>query len=342
MPISRRTLLKAGTTAAGVIATTGAVADFGQPAEAATSLIKGADISWAPQMLAAGYTWKNAGGQTQDLLTILKGYGIGAIRLRTFVNPGSDPTSGHCSIDEVATFAQQVKAAGMQIMLDFMFGDTWNSVGVQNPPAAWAGMSYSQMLTAMNNYVYHAMNVMKYYNVLPTWVQIGNEINSGICHPVGSVSRPAQMTGLLMAAYNEVKAVSPNTVVCIHLAQPQNYSSLQTFYNAYTGNGGRWDMSVFSSYGSASVAAGIVANMKSIASAYGKPFLQSEFGGRVDRVSATESALVAYLTALKNNGGQGLFYWEPEVMTPFDTYNNGAWDSSTREPTAIMNGFTSA
>ena len=29
-------------------------------------------------------------------------------------------------------------------------------------------------------------------------------------------------------------------------------------------------------------------------------------------------------------------------MTPFDTYNNGAWDSSTREPTAIMNGFTSA
>src|SRR5690349_7559990 len=293
-------------------------------------------------MEAAGYTWKNASGQTQDLLTILKGYGIGAVRLRTFVNPSSNPNSGHCSIDEVAQFAIRVKAAGMQIMLDFMFGDTWNSVGVQNPPAAWASMTYSQMLTAMNNYVFHAMNVMKYYNVLPTWVQIGNEINSGICHPVGSVSRPTQMAGLLLAAYNEVKAVSPSSLVCIHLAQPQNYSSMQTFYNAYAGNGGKWDMSVFSSYGSASVAAGIVANMKSIASAYGKPFMQSEFGGRVDRISSTESALTSYITALKNNGGQGLFYWEPEVMTPFDTYNMGAWDSSTHQPTAIMNGFTSA
>ena len=340
--ISRRTLLKATTATAGTVAAAAAFADLGPAADAATTFVKGADVSWALQMEAAGYTWKNASGQTQDLLTILKGYGINAIRLRTFVNPISDPVAGHCSIDEIAAYAVRVKAAGMSILLDFMFGDTWNSVGVQTPPAAWAGMTYSQMLTAMNNYVYHAMNVMKFNNALPTWVQIGNEINSGICHPVGSVSRPAQMTGLLLAAYNEVKAVSPNSQVCIHLAQPQNYSSLQTFYSAYAGNGGKWDMSVFSSYGSASVAAGIVANMKSISSAYGKPFMQSEFGGRVDRVSSTQASLVAYLNALKSNGGLGLFYWEPECMTPFCTYNSGAWDSATHEPTAIMDGFTMA
>jgi arabinogalactan endo-1,4-beta-galactosidase len=341
MRISRRTLLKASTATAGAVAAAAALAELGPPAEAAT-FVKGADVSWAPQMEAAGYTWKNASGQAQDLLTILKGYGITAIRLRTFVNPSSSPTDGHCGIDEVAAFAQRVKAAGMSILLDYMFGDTWNSVGVQNAPAAWANMSYSQMLSAMNTYVYHTMNVMKYYNVLPTWVQIGNEINSGICHPVGTVSKPAQMAGLLLAAYNEVKAVSPGTQVLIHLAQPQNYASMQTFYNAYAGNGGKWDMSVFSSYGSASVAAGIVANMKQIASTYGKPFMQTEFGGRVDRVSATESALVAYTNALKSNGGQGIFYWEPECMTPFTSYNMGAWDSGTHEPTAIMNGFTSA
>jgi arabinogalactan endo-1,4-beta-galactosidase len=339
--ISRRTLLKASTATAGALAAAAAFAEL-PPAQAATTFIKGADVSWAPQMEAHGYTWKNAGGQTQDLLTILKGYGINAIRLRTFVNPISDPVAGHCSIDEVAAFAKRVKAAGMSILLDFMFGDTWNSVGVQNPPAAWASMTYSQMLTAMNNYVFHAMNVMKFNNVLPAWAQIGNEINSGICHPVGSVSRPAQMAGLLLAAYNQVKAVSPGTQVCIHLAQPQNYASLQTFYNGYAGNGGKWDMSVFSSYGSASVAAGIVANMKQISSTYGKPFMQSEFGGRVDRVSSTQASLIAYINALKANGGLGLFYWEPECMTPFATYNMGAWDSATHQPTAIMNGFTMA
>lgn len=82
--------------------------------------------------------------------------------------------------------------------------------------------------------------------------------------------------------------------------------------------------------------------MKKISDAYGKPFLQSEFGGRVDRVSSTQASLVAYIKALKANGGQGLFYWEPACMSPFTGYNMGAWDSSTKRPTAIMNGFTQA
>ena len=340
--ISRRTLLKATTATAGAIAAAAALGELAPSAEAATGFVKGVDISWAPQMEANGYSWKNAAGQTQDLLTILKGYGITAVRLRTFVNPSSSPTDGHCSISEVAAFAKRVKAAGMSIVLDYMFGDTWNSVGVQNPPAAWKSMSYSQMLTAMSDYVFHSMNVMKYNNVLPTWVQIGNEINSGICHPVGSVSNASQMTGLLNAAYTEVKAVSPSTTVCIHLAQPQKYDSMTTFFSRYAANGGKWDMSVFSSYGSASLASGIVANMQKISNQYGKPFMQTEFGGQVSKASTTEAALVAYIKALKSTGGQGIFYWEPECMSPFTGYANGAWDSSTHKPTVIMNGFTQA
>ncbi|MEQ0558211.1 glycosyl hydrolase 53 family protein [Amycolatopsis sp. NEAU-NG30] len=331
--IGRRSVLLGA--AAGV----GALALGAHTANAAAAFFKGADISWAPQMEAHGYIWKNAAGQSQDLLTILKGYGINAIRLRTFVNPPSDPANGHCSITEVAAFAKRVRDAGMAIMLDYMFGDTWNSVGVQNPPGAWKNMNYNQMLSAMNSYVNQTMNVMKRNDVLPTWVQIGNEINSGICRPVGGVSNPAQMTGLLNAAYNQVKQVSPTTTVCIHLAQPQKYDSMQTFFSRYAGNGGKWDMSVFSSYGSASLAAGIVGNMKKISDAYRKPFLQSEFGGPVSKVSATKASLVAYLGALKSSGGQGLFYWEPEGYSPFTGYANVAWDAATRRPTAIMDGF---
>lgn len=340
--VSRRTLFRAGTATAGAIAGSAAFAELGPSAEAATPFVKGADVSWAPQMEAAGYSWKNSSGQTQDLLTILKGYGIGAIRLRTFVNPSGSRTDGHCGITEVAAFAKRVKAAGMSVMLDYMFGDTWNSVGVQNPPAAWKNLSYGQMLSAMNNYVNQTMNVMKSNDVLPSWVQIGNEINSGICRPVGGVSKPAQLTGLLNAAYNQVKQVSPSTTVCIHLAQPQKYEAMTTFFSRYAANGGKWDMSVFSSYGSADLAPGIVANMKKISAQYGKPFMQTEVGGRVDRVSATRASLVAYIKALKSAGGQGIFYWEPEGMSPFTGYAMGAWDSATRRPTAIMDGYTQA
>ncbi|MBE8519300.1 glycosyl hydrolase 53 family protein [Amycolatopsis sp. H6(2020)] len=345
--LDRRTVLLGAAAGAGALvlgagATTQAMAAVTQPQVAAAAFVKGADISWAPQMEAHGYTWKNASGQAQDLLTILKGYGINAIRLRTFVNPSGSATDGHCSITEVAALAKRVKAAGMSLMLDYMFGDTWNSVGVQNPPAAWKNLSYSQLVSAMNSYVGQTMNVMKSNDVLPTWVQIGNEINSGICRPVGSVSNGAQMTGLLNAAYNQVKQVSPSTTVCIHLAQPQKWDSMATFFSRYSGNGGKWDMSVFSSYGSADLASGIVRNMKKISSQYGKPFMQTEFGGKVSKVSASKASLVAYLGALKSNGGQGLFYWEPEGYSPFTGYDMVAWDSATRKPTAIMDGFKQA
>lgn len=336
--ISRRSLLQASAVGAGALAL--GELGFGQSAQAATTFYKGADISWASQMEAHGYYWKNPSGVKQDIFTILKGYGINAVRLRTFVNPSSDPANGHCSISETAALAVRAKDAGMAVDIDYMFGDTWNSVGVQNPPAAWKNMSYSQMRSAMSSYVTSSMTVVKNAGVTPTWVQIGNEENSGICHPVGSVSNGAQMTGLLNAAHDAVKNVFPSALVVIHLAQPQKTASMQTFFNAFHGNGGKWDMNGFSSYGSASVAASIVGNMKSISNQYGKPFMQVEFGGQVSNPSGTASALKAYGSALKSSGGQGIFYWEPEGYSPFTGYSMGAWNSSTREPTAAMNGFT--
>jgi arabinogalactan endo-1,4-beta-galactosidase len=334
--ISRRTLLQ-------VAAGGGAALAFGQlgstQSAAAAAFYKGADVSWVPQMEAHGYYWRNASGTKQDIFTILRGYGLTAVRCRTFVNPSSDPVNGHCSIGETAALAVRAQDAGMAVNIDYHFGDTWNSVGHQSPPAAWANMSYSQMRSAISSYVSSSMNVVKKSGVTPTWVQIGNEINSGICHPVGSVSNPAQMTGLLNAAHDAVKQVFPSALVMIHLAQPQNYSSLTTFFSGFSGHGGRWDMNGFSSYGSASDAAGIVGNMKSISNAYGKPYMQVEFGGQVSKAGSTESALETYLKALMNDGGQGLLYWEPEVYPPFTGYTMGAWDSSTREPTVAMDGF---
>lgn len=340
--ISRRTLLKSAVVGTGALMLGGALATTSQPAEAAT-FYKGADISWAQQMMANGYIWKNASGAQEDLLTILKGYGINAIRLRTWVNPSSDLANGHCSITETAEMAVYAKNAGLPVDIDFHFGDTWNSVGVQNPPAAWASMTYSQMLTAMSNYVSNSMNVLKFNGVTPDWVQIGNEINSGICHPVGSLSNPSQMTGLLNTAYDMVKQVFPSTPVLIHLAQPQNVSSIEAFFNAYVANGGKWDISAFSSYGSgSSTISGIISNINTYKSSYGRPVMQVEFGGPENRASRVETDLESYITGMKSIGGLGVFYWEPEVYSPFSSYAMGAWDPTAKEPTVALDGFLNA
>jgi len=336
MAISRRTLLTGTAAGAGALAL--GAGGFAPAAQAAT-FVKGADVSWLPQMEAKGYIWNNSAGVKQDVFTILKGYGITAISLRTWVNPSSDPANGHCSIDETAQLAQRAKNAGMQVLIGFHFGDTWNSVGVQNPPAAWAGLSYSQMLQAMYDYVYHSCNVIKYYGVTPAWVKIGNETNSGICKPIGSVGRPAQMTGLLNAAYDMSKQVFPSTPVLVHLAQPQKLDSIQNFLNAYRDNGGRWDITGLSSYAQGGNVAGVLANMQTIQSTYGKPVLQVEYGGPVTKPTQVRDSLKQFVAGLKGFGGLGTFYWEPEGYPSFNGYNSSAWDESTHRPTAALDGF---
>ncbi|MEW1844637.1 glycosyl hydrolase 53 family protein [Nonomuraea angiospora] len=332
--LSRRAVLLG----AGALAL-GAGTAAGTPQAQAATFVKGADISWMPQMEAQGRSWRNGAGAAQDLFTILKGYGITAIRLRTWVNPSSDPVHGHCAIEETAAMAVRCKNAGLSVLVDYHFGDTWNSVGVQNPPAAWASMSYSQMLDAMYDYVFHTMNVLKYNNVTPAWVQIGNETNSGICRPVGSVSRPAQMTGLLNAAYDMVKQVFPATPVLVHLAQPQNLASVQNFLNAYRDNGGRWDITGLSSYAQGGNVAPVLDNMHTIQSTYGRPVMHVEYGGPLNKPTQVRDSLRAFVTGLKSFGGLGTFYWEPEVYSPFATYGSGAWDPATLRPTAAMDGF---
>jgi arabinogalactan endo-1,4-beta-galactosidase len=306
------------------------------------AFFNGVDFSWLPQMEAHGYTFKNSNGVQEDLLKILQGYNVNACRVRVFNNPSNDPVNGHCSPSEAATLAVRCKNAAMEVVVDFHYGDTWNSVGKQNPPAAWAHLSYSEMVSAIANFTEESLQIFKSKGVTPYGVQIGNEINSGICHPTGSVSNPSQMSGLLNAAYAASKKVFPSSSVIIHLAQPQNIASIENFYDKYKANNGNWDLSAFSSYGSGKEIPGIVANMASIKTRYNKPVMQVEFGGPETNPNGVKSDLAAYIKGVKGFGGLGVFFWEPEVYEPFATYAMGAWNSTTREPTAALQGFLEA
>lgn len=339
--ISRRVLLKVVAAGVSTLALGSALPSFSAQA-ALPPFIKGADISWLPQMEAHGYKFYNASGVQEDPLTILKGYGMNALKLRTWVNPSNDPASGHCSQAETVAMAVRCAKANFAVGISFHFGDTWNDEGHQNPPAAWKDMSYSQMLDVMYHYVYNFMTAIK-ANVTPRWVAIGNEINEGICLPTGSLAHhPDQMTELLNAAYKMVKQVSPSTQVLIHLASPQKTSAIQSFFDTYKAHGGQWDITAFSSYGSGKNIPGIISAMANFQSMYSKPVMQIEFGGRMDNPQETQSSLEAYIKGNKSFGSLGLFYWEPEGYWPFTDYGMGAWDPKTMRPTMALNGFLNA
>jgi arabinogalactan endo-1,4-beta-galactosidase len=315
-----------------------------KPAVAASAVVtpavsvafaRGADVSWLPQMEAHGYIFKNNSGVQQDCLTILKGLGINAVRLRTWVNPSSDPVNGHCSQAETIAMAVRCQAAGLAVMIDFHYGDTWNSVGHQQPPAAWVGLTYAQTQTALYNYVHGFCVALKAAGVTPQWMQDGNEVNSGICHPVGSISYPAQMTGLLNQGYHAIKSVFPNTLVIIHVGQPQK-SGAQGMLDAYKANGGLWDLTGCSSYAAGTDQPGVEADVEALKARYGKGVMMSEVGGDESNAAGTKTVITAWLNM---PGGSGAFYWEPEVYAPFTTYASGQWDATTFEPTVAMTAF---
>ena len=76
-----------------------------------------------------------------------------------------------------------------------------------------------------------------------------------------------------------IKQVFPNTPAIIHLAQPQNGSSITTMLDRFVANGGKWDILGFSSYGGSTVAQSLVNAMAGFSTQFGKPFMQVEFGG---------------------------------------------------------------
>lgn len=100
------------------------------------SFIKGADISWLPQMEASGYVFYDTDGKAKDCFQILKECGINTIRLRTWVNPSDDPASGHCSTPETVAMASRAKRWGMHVLIDFHYSDSWADPSKQVKPEA--------------------------------------------------------------------------------------------------------------------------------------------------------------------------------------------------------------
>jgi arabinogalactan endo-1,4-beta-galactosidase len=115
---------------------------------------------------------------------------------------------------------------------------------------------------------------------------------------------------------------------------------MENWFDVYKANGGKWDVMGFSSYPADSAVDGILANLSTLKSRYGKPVMMVEVGGLVTKAAATATMVRHYVTAMRSSGGLGVFYWEPEGYAPFTTSDKGAWDATTKKPTVVMDQFS--
>jgi beta-galactosidase len=183
--------------------------------------ILGADISFLPELESKGMKFSDNGIQG-DAIEIMKKHGFNYIRLRIFNQPanpkGYSPGKGFCDLEHTKQMAKRIKAGGMKFLLDFHYSDYWADPQQQNKPAAWVGEDFATLKKSLYNYTADVMQQLKNQGTTPDMVQVGNEINHGMVWPEGEIKNLDSLAQLIYEGIKGVKAVSPNTIIVLHIA----------------------------------------------------------------------------------------------------------------------------
>jgi arabinogalactan endo-1,4-beta-galactosidase len=310
----------------------------------ATTFAQGADVSWVTQMEAAGIKWYNAAGTQTECMALMKALGMNTIRLRVWVNPAG----GWNNQADVVAKALRAKNAGMRVMINFHYSDTWADPANQTKPASWTSPDIFGLATALGDHTKSVLQALKTAGVTPEWVQVGNETNDGMLWPNGKASAPGGMANyarLVNAGYDAVKSVFPTARVILHLSNGWDNGLYTWNIGGLINNGAKFDVIGLSLYPTAtdwsSRNTQCLANMTDLISRYQKEVMVVEVGMPWDQAVACRAFLTDLINKVKSipaNKGIGVLYWEPQCYANWQGYTLGAFDNSGK-PTEAMLAF---
>lgn len=201
--------------------------------------IMGMDASAVPSLEAARATnnlgYKNFEGKVEDVFQILKDNGITDIRIRVWNDPkdasGNWYGGGNCDINNAVTIAKRCQKVGLGVIIDFHYSDFWADPGKQKAPKAWASLSTTQKATKIYEYTKESLEKIQETGVKITMVQIGNEINGGLCGTEDWNGNNAQIIcNYLNKGAQAVREVTGTldkggAKVAVHFANPESNNS---------------------------------------------------------------------------------------------------------------------
>lgn len=268
----------------------------------------GADISFLPQLEARGMKFSDKGVEMDPIL-ILKDHGFNYIRLRIFNDPARDsgysPGKGFCDLEHTVAMAKRVKAAGMKLLLDFHYSDTWADPGKQYEPAAWRNLSFTDLKKALYDYTAKVLTTLKTQGAAPDMVQVGNEINHGLVWPEGNIGHLDSMSQLISAGVAAVKSVDPSIVIMLHIALGGQNDEAVFFIDQVLARKVHFDVIGLSYYPKwHGTVDDLQDNMNDLVRRYGKSVVVAEYSARKNEVNK-----VAF--ELPGGKAKGTFIWEP-------------------------------
>jgi arabinogalactan endo-1,4-beta-galactosidase len=223
------------------------------PAEQTAAFMYGGDFSILKKMVDSGGVYK-IDGVEKNALEIFTGNGYNYARLRIFHTPNmAGPTCN--SLEYTIALAKEVKAAGMKILLNFHYSDTWADPGHQIKPQAWEGLAFEVLVDSVYQYSKSVIRSMKNANVLPDMVQIGNEVSPGMIWPEGKIEKDSlsdwdSFSTLLKAGISGVKDAygSIEVPIMIHTDKSGDVNATGNFFTKIAEHGVIFDLIGLSYY----------------------------------------------------------------------------------------------
>lgn len=145
---------------------------------ALTEFYVGGDLSYTSELEKAGVKY-TLGGEEMDLFSIFKTYGANMVKLRLWNSPVSDKQANYHDFVESA---KRVKGAGMSLLLDLYYSDSWTVTEKNTAPAAWTSIVNvpAELADSVYKCTYNTLVSLKEDDVVPEAVQIGGECDDNI------------------------------------------------------------------------------------------------------------------------------------------------------------------
>lgn len=317
----------------------------------AQSFLSGVDLSHLRFFTDRGISYRS-NGVPQDAILLLKNRGINCVRLRLFTSSAAqaqaDPYDYTNNLTYTLPLAVRVKSAGLKLLLDYHFSDTWADPAHQAIPAAWTSLSFAPLTAQLRSYCSNTIAAFVAAGAAPDYVQVGNEITSGTLWTDGEVggayenaTQWSQLGQLLNAAIQGVRDAAGATTpkIIIHLDRGGDWATTQWFFDSLNAQSVPFDIIGQSYY---PFWHGPLANLQNCLTnavqRYGKPVIVAETGfpfanstnlvgfpattnGQVNFVGA----LAQIVKGLPGQKGLGIFWWGAEYQT-LNGYNLAGFD----------------